>query len=405
MQNERMDQKLIDRAVKVAQRWNVFRPVVEAGFSPSQIKELIVSVLEPYFRNKVELTESAINVLAGEAFRVIRIRQQGWTESAFEHVTRVYRAAESLDAAACYNACAESEKAVLAAASDHWSLFYLEVDKADLPLEEFRHEVFRNIGALIESFLFPHLRDLLMQVRIARSRAPACAQVADLKLGNVVNELHDTLGMPDLVAPPPWGIRLNQWRNVAQHHRSAVRGNSIYGYYGEPPNEKEVKFSRSELMDALRTIYSICEAVSASRTLFVIDNIQQLRKYLPQDLVLRDDAHILSLATALSTQGFGLAHLQITDDSATATVIEMSEGAPEERMIHASQFVYPIWLEFEKQTVIVKYLDKRGRLRLTTTAKGEDCKRIADGVVPFHALAGLVEFTKANPVDSENGVA
>lgn len=136
---------------------------------------------------------------------------------------------------------------MLAAAWEHWSLLYLEVDKAELPLEEFRHEVFRNIGAVIESFLFPHLRDLLMQVRLARGTMASYGQVASLKLGNVVNELHDTLGMPDLVAPPPWRIRLNQWRNIGQHHRSCVRGSLIYGYYGEPPNEQEVSFSRNEL--------------------------------------------------------------------------------------------------------------------------------------------------------------
>lgn len=389
-----MDQKQIERALKLAQQWNVFRPAVELGFSPTQIKEWIISVLNPYFKNKDDLTEFAIDVLAGQAFRVSRIRQHDWTASAFDHVVSVYRAAESIDPVACYRACAESESAVSAAASDHWSLLYLEIDKAELPIEEFRHEVFRNIGALIESFLFPHLRDLLSQVRIARGRAAAWVQVASLKLGNVVNELHDTLGMPDVVAPPPWGLRLNQWRNIGQHHRSMIRGGFIYGYYGEYPNEQEVRFSRSELMDALRAIYSICEVLSTARTLFIIDNIQWVHQHFSQNLALRDDAHILSLTTALATQGFELADLQVTDDSVTATVVEMSNGPPEERMIHASQFVYPVWVKMERQAIVVNYLDKQGKLRLTTRAKGDDCKKIADGVIPFDALAGLVEFQK-----------
>jgi hypothetical protein len=74
-------------------------------------------------------------------------------------------------------------------------------------------------------------------------------------------------------------------------------------------------------------------------------------------------------------------------------------------MIHASQFVYPIWVNIERQTIIVKYLDKQGKLRLTTKAKGNDCRKIADGVIPFDALAGLVDFQKADPADSKNGVA
>lgn len=212
-----MDQKETDRAVELVQRWNVFRPAIEAGFSPAQVKELIVSVLEPYFRSRDELAEHAVDVLAGEAFRVIRIKQNARQAKALDHVYRTYRAAESVDALSSYRGCGESERAILAAQSDHWSLFYLELEKADLPIEEFRHEVFRNVGALIESFLFPHLRELLVQVRISRGKPTTLSQILPLKLGNVTNELYETLGFRDLLSPAPWRIRLNQWRNIAQH--------------------------------------------------------------------------------------------------------------------------------------------------------------------------------------------
>lgn len=99
-----------------------------------------------------------------------------------------------------------------------------------------------------------------------------------------------------------------------------MRGNSIFAYYGDPANEVEVCFGRSELVEALQAIYSICEAVSVARTLFVIDNMQKISRYLPEDLAIRGDASVLSLATAVSTQGFHLADLQIRDDSVAATV-------------------------------------------------------------------------------------
>jgi len=235
----------------------------------------------------------------------------------------------------------------------------------------------------------------------ARGKMPAYAQIARLKLGNVVNELHDTLGMPDLIAPPPWGIRLNQWRNIAQHYRSCVRGNLIYGYYGEPPNEQEVRFSKSELWDALQRIYAITQAVSIARSLFIIDNIKAVSQHWPQDLTLRDDAYILSLATRFATQGFRLADLQLSDDSVTATVVEMFEGPPDKRMMQASQFVYPLWCTFKRSTVIIRYVDKAGQLRLTTEANGGDCKRVADGAISFFELANLVKFQLAEAGDSK----
>lgn len=93
MRKQKMDQKLIDRAVKVARQWNVFGPVTEAGLSPTQIKEAVIAVLDPYFRNKGQLVDYAIELLSSEAFRVIRIKQDVWAESAFNHVTGIYRAA------------------------------------------------------------------------------------------------------------------------------------------------------------------------------------------------------------------------------------------------------------------------------------------------------------------------
>ena len=122
------------------------------------------------------------------------------------------------------------------------------------------------------------------------------------------------------------------------------------------------------------------------------DNIEKIKVSFPEELTLRKDAFILSLATAISTQGFELTDLQLNEESAVATVAEITDGPPEERRIHASQFVYPLWCQVQKPTVIVKYVDKTGKVRLTTVARGVDCKRIADGEIPFSDLASLVEF-------------
>jgi hypothetical protein len=387
-----MNNKEIQRALEVTKKWNVFRPLIEAGLSPSEIKSSIIEILHPYFKNKALLAEYAVELLPGEAFRVARIQQDPWTEKVFNKLSDIYRLAEAADPGACYKACAESERDILAAASYHWSQLYLEIDKAELPLEEFRHEAFRNIGALIESYLFPHLTDLLVHVRIARGKKAEYSQISRLKLGNIVNELYRSICMPEIVAPPPWGIHLNQWRNIAQHHRTRVSGQMIYGYYGEAPNEREIKLTRDELLYVLQRIYSICEVANTTRTLFVIDNIKKIEINLPEDLILRKDAFILSLATTIATQGFELTDLQLTENLAVATISELTDAAPEGRRIHASQFVYPIWCKVQKEIVIVNYLDREGKKRLTTEAQGVDCKRIAEGEIAFSELANLVEF-------------
>jgi hypothetical protein len=197
---------------------------------------MITSVLDPYFSNKDVLEKYAVSTLGSEAFRVTRIKQDPWAALAFDHVSHIYRNANLANATACYQACAASEPHVMGAVCEFRSLFHLEIDKAGLSLQEFTHEAFRNIGTLVEAYLLPHLRDLLVQVRLARDKPTTYAQTEGLTLGNVIDELHSGLGMPELVSPPPWGIRLNHWRNIAQHYRSRIRNDMIYSYYGRPPN-------------------------------------------------------------------------------------------------------------------------------------------------------------------------
>jgi hypothetical protein len=101
---------------------------------------------------------------------------------------------------------------------------------------------------------------------------------------------------------------------------------------------------------------------------------------------------IFSLRVALSTQGFDLVDLQLGENCAVASVHDMTDEPYEERMIHASQFVYPIWMHLKKEIVSVKYIDKGRKLRLTTTGKAEDCRKVADGRMPFSELSNCVEF-------------
>jgi hypothetical protein len=109
-------------------------------------------------------------------------------------------------------------------------------------------------------------------------------------------------------------------------------------------------------------------------------------------LEVRSDATIFALRVALSTQGFDLADLQIGENCAVASVRDMTDEPYEKRMIHASQFVYPIWMHLKKDIVVVRYIDAKGNVRLTTTGKAEDCRKVADGRMAFSELSNCVEF-------------
>lgn len=289
----------------------------EQGMSPHEVKLSIVSLLSPYFANKDILNELAVDVLVAEAVNVSKIENDAWAKAMFSHVLNEYRQAVACDKTACFEGFAHWESKIQQGLSEYWSGFHLEVDKAELPLEEFKYEAFRNIGMIIEASLQPLLRDLLLQVRIRSRRGNPGTGLDTLDLGLVVGELVDTSGYPELFAPQPWGIRLNQWRNMAQHHNTRIENDLVVGKYGKGRSGREVRLRRHELLAALTRIFSVFIIIKTARSIFLVDNFKELQEP-TEDVDGRAEAKLVLLASSVATQGFELVDISIDQESVTA---------------------------------------------------------------------------------------
>ena len=371
---------------------NPLLALAELGITPAEIKSFVIASLSPYFRNHEILEEFAIDILAPEVVNLTQVNANSWAKLAFTRIFDLYRRAESADAKASYRLCAESEPSIASSLSSYWSALYLEQPKRHLDLPEFQYEVFRNIGFTIEACLQPLLRDLLAQIRVARGKVVRISDIGLLSLGNLVNELHDTSGCQELLAPSPWGIRLNQWRNMAQHHRTLVQGGIIQGCYGEPPNEREIKLSREELWQVLLRVTGAYNAVRLARKLFFIDNIEKIEPHmLPVEE--REEARLFSFVASVATQGFKVDDLVITDEVALASVIDVVETT-EKRLIHASQFLFPLWNMTQRSSLEIQYKDRKECLQMTFRTTGEACRRVSSGEIDLKTYLSHVEFIR-----------
>lgn len=369
-------------------------PFAEEGVSPDEIKQAIIYILSPHFVNQHVLHELAVDVLASEALNISRINSDAWTKSMFSRVLDDYQKAATLDKSACFSGCAEWLNKVLNSSSEYVSILNLNVSLDKLSLEDFRYEVFRSIGALIEACLQPYLKELLLQVRIRRGKVNPAQGLESMKLGVVVGELYDTSGYSELFAPLPWGIKLHQWRNMAQHHRTRVENNKIIGTYDVGNNEQEVTFTKEDLLSAFRRIHSILSILKGANSIFFIDNGNEIRPYLKNTANVRAEVKIFQIASALATQGFDLQDISIEEKSVTAIIKDVTDTPPNEqiteykrkRMIHSTLFVYEIWFYFPVDTVKIKHVDKQDNLRHTIVGKGSDCEAISRGEIPVNDL-------------------
>lgn len=240
--------------------------------SPEQYKQVIVHLLSPYFVNQDLLNEFAIDFLAPEAVNLARVNDDPWTKEMFSKVLIEHQTAANLNSTSCFEGCASWHTEIRQASSKYVSAINLNANLERLSLEDYQYEVFRNIGALIEANIQPYLRELLLQNRICRGKSNPTEKLKTMSLGRVIDELYQFSNYNELFAPPPWGIRLNQWRNIAQHHQTRVENNKIIGKYRQGDEELEVSLTREDLFDILKRINSILSVMKGVYSIFTIDS-------------------------------------------------------------------------------------------------------------------------------------
>lgn len=374
---------------------NVFALMAEGGLTPEQIREAAVEQLEPYFENREALVRQVSDVLLPDAITVARLEMTGWGAEMLAHCLETHRAAKSVAPTESFEAVRSWFLPTMQGLSAFWSQYHLQHDLDELELEEFVHECKQLIGTTVEGVMKPQLKLLLHQLRLSRRRPVTAAQLDALRLGSVVDELATHSGYPELFAPPPWGLRLHDWRNVAQHHSTAVEGREIVCLYGPPNNPSEIRLRREELATLVRFLGMIQVILATASAIYHLDNLDEIRALGPPPvgLTVRPESELLQFQVALGRQGFELLHVDWETTAATAVIRDLTEGDPLSRAVHASQFVVTLWSHTRAERVTVEYREKDGTPRLRARALGRDCERIARGEIPFADLIDLVEIT------------
>jgi hypothetical protein len=367
----------------------------EQGLSPGETKAQVIAALRPYLENPSVLTNLPIDVLGFEALFIHSLGSDPWAAATFEGVLSEYRSALATDQQNCIDSFVAWAEKLARAQSEFYSLYLIEIDKGGLELDEFRVELLRNIGALLEACVQPHSKALLHQVRVRRSCRTDIARLENLKFGEAVDELSRTLSMPELVAPPPWAIKLHVFRNIAQHHSAVIRNGRIVCSYHTGQQTHEIEFSRSELVALARRLMQILGILRSARTIFYLDNQGKFPDLCAGEP--RPDLAFLLLTVAAATQGFEVVGLDISETLAQLRVQDVTDGDARHRGIHASQFLVQVWMHSRADNVRVTYIDKGGQIRLVADAKSSDCEDIADGRTPFEVLAHRVTFDMPAP--------
>lgn len=367
--------------------------LVEAGLTPADIKKAVIATLQPYFRNEDILKELAIGLLVPEALNLARLQQCPWAFNGFRRCLSLYHSAHAIADSKSLKSYASWERVIQEGLSQYWSAFQIQTSQSDLELDEFAFEAFRNIGMTIEAVIQPHLRDLLNQIKIIKRQPELKANLTSMSLGDVVVELEGKSELVELLAPPPWCIRLSQWRNIAQHHSFRVQGKTIICRYGRAPRVSEVCLLEHELKQVFDSIHNVFLALKLARTIYCVDNIEKMQAFISEDEPqMRVEQKILTFTSAVATQGFEVIDINLTDEIAVAILRDVTDQDPKKRRFHASQLVYPLWASTECSRVTIEYREKDGTCNFASTVLGKDCERLTQGNIDLEEFIKRAEF-------------
>ncbi|HBX54959.1 hypothetical protein [Pseudomonas sp. UBA2684] len=375
-----------------ANKFEPFTALYGMGASPNQVKAAVIQLLNPYVTDKTRLHELAVSALAGEAISVARLSSQQDWKAILDTCFAIREKAIAVDDRRAFELMSYFESAITEAQKQYSLLVVFEVPKDDLALDEFSFELFRTLGVLIESSIQPYIKEIYcLQIASAGGIVDPIAVAAE-DFGQVCEKLEKLLKDATFLTPDPWGVRVNQLRNIAQHHSYRVQGNSVVATYGRSQPPKRVVFTRSDLIVLAQELVSRLGALKSSRAITHLNHIEKLGSYLPETAPHRYN-EATALAASFATQGFRLLDLTVTDIQATAVLEDVAPGEGYLRPVHCSQFVATIASHFPSVSVQVRYLSN-GHHSWTFEASAQNLERVMQLDEPLRELAQIVTFKK-----------
>lgn len=384
---------MTDRTRKLIDGVRRFSPLLqafEAGHTVEDVRAMVHATLEPEFQNPRMMDRYGVDLLAVEAVNISKINSSPEWKALYNACMDVQISVLRKDSDRCARIFAAWEQDIGEGLQLYWNTSRFEVDKENLPIDEFSFEVFRNIGGLLEATTQPYLRELLHLFLEAAGEVQEKSDIQKLTFGSVMAKLEAIGPGALLLRPQPSNISLNQWRNIAQHFSVNTNGVAITCHYGNF-KQHTITFTRDELWNALTSLISMHRAIRTAHTIFFLDHanvlVSHCRGYKRKDSDLQ--FHFL---VGAASQGFEVTSLSVAEGVAEAELCDLTLGEPMPRAFHASQFVVTLWQATAAEKVTITYRAKAGQVFLRAYVSGKYCEQISSGELDIKNLADFVEF-------------
>jgi hypothetical protein len=196
--------------------------MLQDGHKIEDIKKSVIHLLTPFVHDKDFLNKNAVSALANEATCIGQLMSKPRWEKLLVDAFEVRNTSLNKNKDKAIDVMAQFEVSIREAQAKYSLQIIFENIRDDYELDEYAFELFRIIGALIESVIQPFIREYYCLLLICHDKDFDIASVMKSDFGRIINNIEDLNSSDSFTKPHPWGIRINQWRNIAQHHSYSV---------------------------------------------------------------------------------------------------------------------------------------------------------------------------------------
>ena len=352
------------------------------GYSPEDIKEEVVKVLQPYFTHIDALDKYACDsqILSAFEFFVRYYKESEFSQGIME-VTDCYKKANINYNRESWNIILSTFLVMVEDENKMWSIRNSKLNLQEEDPYEKMVQIFQRMGNVLEVSTKHIVQELYALIYLQCKGYVDYEKIRKQDFGVIINNILEKGMMQSVLRMQPCGMKLSDWRNIAYHHTYALDNNgNINCTYGKG-NTGNIKMSMQELERYLHKIVRASNILNIARCIFVFDFIDDIPKdYQLKEASFRQAIRREQFRIGLLSQEFELGDIILNENKVEINIHDLNlDESVKGRIEHCSQFLLNAWKIWKRRLICINYFASNGEKICCVYVDGDICEAIYEG--------------------------
>lgn len=379
---------------------DILKDSIEAGYTPEDIKEAVITTLSDYFENEAALNKYATTAEILSAYEfAIRYHHDSLFSTGLTEVINCYNEALKINPIETFKIILSTINEFSQKENLMWTVRQHTPSNVSTDQYEAVITYMKHIGDNLEIGTKHIVSEIYALTRLINGKAVDYKAIQTYEFGVVIKNILDQRKFESILRTIPIPIKLSDWRNIAYHHTYSVELGEIVCTYGKQNENFKITFE--ELQGYVYQVVRASNIFNIARCIFVFDNLDTISAFHLSDekqIDFREPILMNQLKISLISQGFLLMKCEETDTTICIVLNDLendgtlNKSETKKREIHSSQFLYNLWCAIQKTFLKITYCDKHGNKQFISSVSGSVCKTVSDGKEDISYLAKHVKF-------------